>query len=71
MRNELAEAVLKVEQLSAQESVLQATIRALETDLKTKSAAAYCGLGFLFEMRHCLAWQQQSDSVLFYMTERR
>lgn len=36
MRNELAEALLRVEQLSAQESVLKATIRALETDLKTE-----------------------------------
>lgn len=40
MRNELAEALLRVEQLSAQESVLKATIRALETDLKTERYAA-------------------------------
>jgi len=39
MRNELAEALLRVEQLSAQESVLKATIRALETDLKTERCA--------------------------------
>ncbi|CAN0566857.1 unnamed protein product, partial [Ectocarpus sp. 12 AP-2014] len=36
MRNELAEALLRVEQLSAQESLLKSTIRALETDLVTE-----------------------------------
>lgn len=36
MRNELAEALLRVEQLSDQEAVLKATIRALETELKTE-----------------------------------
>lgn len=36
MRNELAEALLRVEQLSAQESLLKSTIRALETDLATE-----------------------------------
>lgn len=36
MRNELAEALLRVEQLSAQESLLKSTIRVLETDLVTE-----------------------------------
>ncbi|CAM9707967.1 unnamed protein product [Ectocarpus sp. 8 AP-2014] len=36
MRNELAEALLRVEQLSAQDSLLKSTIRALETDLVTE-----------------------------------
>lgn len=36
MRTELAEALLRVEQLSEQEKVLKATVRALEADLKTE-----------------------------------
>ncbi|CAM9224838.1 unnamed protein product [Ascophyllum nodosum] len=36
MRTELAEALLRVEQLSEQEAVLKATVRALEVELKTE-----------------------------------
>lgn len=36
MRTELAEALLRVEQLSEQEKVLKATVRALEAELKTE-----------------------------------
>lgn len=36
LRTELAEALLRVEQLSEQEAVLKATVRSLETDLKTE-----------------------------------
>lgn len=36
MRTELAEALLRVEQLSAQEAVLKDTVRTLETELKTE-----------------------------------
>lgn len=36
LRNELAEARLRVEQLTEQEAVLKATIRTLETELKTE-----------------------------------
>lgn len=36
MRTELAEALLRVEQLSEQEKVLKATVRALEADLKAE-----------------------------------
>lgn len=36
MRTELAEALLRVEQLSEQEAVLKAAVRSLETELKTE-----------------------------------
>lgn len=36
MRAELAEALLRVEQLCEQEAVLKATVRCLETELKTE-----------------------------------